>query len=81
LFLFISELSVQTMSHVAASATTTLRATLVTTAPKSPRLKTFMHPAMKQYGVTEKEVRKRATGGYGSLENVMRAMETAEAGT
>jgi ABC-type branched-subunit amino acid transport system substrate-binding protein len=69
------------MSHpnVAALTTTTLQATPVTTAPDSPRLKMFVHSAMKQYGLTEQEVRKRAVEMYGSLEYAMQAMETAEA--
>ncbi len=39
----------------------------------------FVHLAMKQYGLTEQEVRKRAAEMYSSVEYAMRAMETTEA--
>jgi len=61
-----------------ASTITTLQAS-VTTAPESPRLKTFVHSTMTQYGLTEQEVRKRAVEIYGSIEYAMQATETAEA--
>jgi len=64
--------------NVAASTTTTLQATPLTTAPERPRLETFVRSAMRQYGLTEQEVRKRAAEMYGSLEYAMQAMETAE---
>jgi hypothetical protein len=52
---------------------------ITATTPESPKLKTFLHSTMKQYGLTEQEVRKRATEVYGSLEYAMQAMETADA--
>jgi ABC-type branched-subunit amino acid transport system substrate-binding protein len=66
-------------ANVAASTTTTLQVTPVTTASESPQLKMFVRSAMAQYGLTEQEVKKRAVETYGSLEYAMQAMETAEA--
>jgi hypothetical protein len=43
------------------------------------RLKTFVRSMMKQHGLTEQEVTKRAVKMYGSLEYAMQVMETAEA--
>jgi hypothetical protein len=65
--------------NIAASTTTTLQATSITTAPESSQLKTFVHSMMKQHGLTEQEVTKRAVETYGSLKYAMQAMETAEA--
>lgn len=64
------------------AATTTLRATPATMiAPnsESPQINMFVRSAMEQYGLTEKEVRKNAIEGYGSVENTMKAMEIADA--
>jgi ABC-type branched-subunit amino acid transport system substrate-binding protein len=65
--------------NFAGSTTTTLQANPVAADPESHRLKAFVRSVMKQYGVTEQEVRKRAAETYGSLEYAMQAMETAEA--
>ncbi|KAF5369684.1 hypothetical protein D9615_010160 [Tricholomella constricta] len=63
---------------VAASTTTTLQATPLTTAQESPRVQAFMHSTMKQYGLTEQEVRKRAAELFGSLERAMQVEETVK---
>ena len=68
--------------NVAASITHTPRATatlLTSTAPESPQLRAFLRSTMEKFGLTDQEVRKRATEMFGSLEYAMQATEASEA--
>jgi hypothetical protein len=79
-FLWCGSYSEHTMSrrNIAASITTTLQATSITTAPESSQLKMFVHSMIKQHSLAEQEITKRAIEMYGSPKHAMQAMETAK---
>ena len=47
--------------------------------PLRPVVKAFVHSAMKQFGMTEQELREHAIRQYGSVEGAMRTIEASDA--